>query len=137
MLLLFSLISISTGFVLARVTTFREYSAVMTDVTGTYQYVASMVPDPVTGIEQPIIVLNSSSYNYVGGIHSYVGGEALLSEQEQCLLFLSLVAVKTAVDFFGFFRVFLVGARSVVAPFVLLQTNELNRRSRRGCGPGA
>ena len=44
MLLLFSLIS--TGFVLARVTTFREYSAVMTDVTGTYQYVASMVPDP-------------------------------------------------------------------------------------------
>jgi hypothetical protein len=35
-----------------------------------------MVPDPVTGIEQPIIVVNSSSYNYVGGIHSYVGGVA-------------------------------------------------------------
>jgi hypothetical protein len=74
MLLLVSLISV--GFVLARVTTFREYSAVMTDVTGTYQYVASMVPDPVTGIEQPIIVVNSSSNNYVGGIHSYVGGVA-------------------------------------------------------------
>jgi hypothetical protein len=74
MLLLVSLISV--GFVLARVTTFREYSAVMTDVTGTYQYVASMVPDPVTGVEQPIIVVNSSSYNYVGGIHSYVGGVA-------------------------------------------------------------
>jgi hypothetical protein len=67
---------ISVGFVLARVTTFREYSAVMTDVTGTYQYVASMVPDPVTGVEQPIIVVNSSSYSYVGGIHSYVGGVA-------------------------------------------------------------
>jgi hypothetical protein len=76
MLLLFSLIS--TGFVLARVTTFREYSAVMTDVTGTYQYVASMVPDPVTGIEQPIIVVNTSTYNYVGGIHSYVGGVAIV-----------------------------------------------------------
>jgi hypothetical protein len=42
-----------------------------------------MVPDPVTGIEQPIIVVNSSSYNYVGGIHSYVGGVATVGSSSQ------------------------------------------------------
>jgi hypothetical protein len=52
-------------------------------------------------------------------------GEALLSEQNRssCLLFLSLVAVKTAVDFFGFFRVFF-GWRSVGCRAVCVVANK-------------
>jgi hypothetical protein len=64
--------------VLSRVTTFNEFSAVLTGPTGTHQYIASLLPDPVTGNEQPIKTLNSSLFTFVGGISSYVGGVALV-----------------------------------------------------------